>query len=154
MVKYTTGGRIHHMDGMSESGKMGIGESDVFLDFQERLSRVAGVDRPVLIIGERGSGKELAVRRIHYLSRRWQNNLVAVNCASLPASLIESELFGYEQGAFTGAVKARKGRLRAVLKRRREEPSFWMKSGFFLLRCRRRSCASSNTGHMSVSARL
>ncbi len=98
------------MDGMSESGKMGIGESDVFLDFQERLSRVAGVDRPVLIIGERGSGKELAVRRIHYLSHRWQKNLVAVNCASLPASLIESELFGYEQGAFTGAVKARKGR--------------------------------------------
>ena len=98
------------MEGMSESGKMGIGESDVYLDFQERLSRVAGVDRPVLIIGERGSGKELAVRRIHYLSHRWQKNLVAVNCASLPASLIESELFGYEQGAFTGAVKARKGR--------------------------------------------
>ncbi len=89
---------------------MGIGESDVFLDFQDRLSRVAKVDRSVLIIGERGSGKELAVQRIHYLSGRWQKNLVAVNCAALPSSLIESELFGYEQGAFTGATKTRKGR--------------------------------------------
>lgn len=93
-----------------QESRQGIGESDVFLDFQDRLSRVAKVDRPVLIIGERGSGKELAVRRIHYLSERWQHNLVAVNCAALPASLIESELFGYEQGAFTGATRTRKGR--------------------------------------------
>lgn len=93
-----------------QESRQGIGESDVFLDFQDRLSRVAKVDRPVLIIGERGSGKELAVRRIHYLSERWQHNLVTVNCAALPASLIESELFGYEQGAFTGATRTRKGR--------------------------------------------
>lgn len=98
------------MSGAHDNLKMGIGESDVFLDFQDKLSRVATVDRPVLIIGERGSGKELAVQRIHYLSHRWQKNLVAVNCAALPSSLIESELFGYEQGAFTGAVKTRKGR--------------------------------------------
>lgn len=94
----------------TDAVKMGIGESDVYLDFQDRLSRVAKVDRSVLIIGERGSGKELAVQRIHYLSPRWQKNLVAVNCAALPSSLIESELFGYEQGAFTGANHTRKGR--------------------------------------------
>lgn len=109
MVIVADNGRIHHMNGVSQK-EMGIGESDVFLDFQDRLSRVAGVDRSVLIIGERGSGKELAVQRIHYLSPRWQKSLVAVNCAALPSSLIESELFGYEQGAFTGAVKTRKGR--------------------------------------------
>ena len=110
MVNKSNSGRICHMSGMNDGIKMGIGESDVFLDFQARLSRVAGVDRSVLIIGERGRGKELAVQRIHYLSARWQKNLVAVNCAALPSSLIESELFGYEQGAFTGAVKTRKGR--------------------------------------------
>lgn len=87
-----------------------IGESEEYILFQEKLSKVAKIDRPVLIIGERGSGKELAVRRIHYLSSRWQSNLVAVNCAALPQSLIETELFGYESGAFTGATKTRKGR--------------------------------------------
>ena len=87
-----------------------IGESEVFLDFQRKIADAATVDRSVLVIGERGSGKELAARRLHYLSKRWQKNLVTVNCAALTPSLIESELFGYEQGAFTGAVKTRKGR--------------------------------------------
>jgi psp operon transcriptional activator PspF len=87
-----------------------IGESEEYLSFLQKLSRVAKIDRPVLIIGERGSGKELAVKRLHYLSSRWQENLVTVNCAALPSSLIETELFGYEQGAFTGATKTRKGR--------------------------------------------
>lgn len=90
--------------------RQSIGESEVYSFFLESLSRVAKVDRSVLIIGERGSGKELAVQRLHYLSKRWEKNLVAVNCAALPSSLIESELFGYEQGAFTGASKTRKGR--------------------------------------------
>lgn len=87
-----------------------IGESEAYLDFQEKVSRVASIDRPVLLIGERGTGKELAARRLHYMSSRWQKPLVAVNCAALPPSLIESELFGYEKGAFTGAVSTRKGR--------------------------------------------
>lgn len=87
-----------------------IGESEVFLDFLNRLSRAAKVDRSVLVVGERGSGKEIAAGRLHYLSSRWQNPLVTVNCAALPGSLIESELFGYEPGAFTGAQKLRKGR--------------------------------------------
>lgn len=87
-----------------------IGESEVFLDFQEKLSKVAVINRSVLLIGERGTGKELAVKRLHYLSKRWEKPLVAVNCAALPSSLVETELFGYESGAFTGATKTRKGR--------------------------------------------
>ena len=65
-----------------------LGQSEAFLAFQERLSRVARVDRPVLIIGERGSGKELAARRLHYLSERWNHPLVALNCAALAPTLI------------------------------------------------------------------
>jgi psp operon transcriptional activator len=91
-----------------------LGQSDAFLAFQERLSRVAGVDRPVLIIGERGTGKELAAKRVHYLSRRWQEPLVELNCAALTPTLIESELFGHETGAFTGATTRRKGRFEAA----------------------------------------
>lgn len=97
---------------MSESSyeQTPLGESEVFLNFQQELSRAAKVDRSVLIVGERGSGKELAAKRLHYLSPRWQKALVTVNCAALPPSLIETELFGHEAGAFTGADKARKGR--------------------------------------------
>ncbi len=91
-----------------------IGQSDAFLSFQENLSRVAGVDRPVLIIGERGTGKELAAQRIHYLSERWQEPLMALNCAALAPTLIESELFGHEAGAFTGATRMRTGRFEAA----------------------------------------
>ncbi len=87
-----------------------IGESEVFLDFLHRIAEAATVDRSVLVIGERGSGKELAASRLHYLSKRWQKPLITLNCAALAPSLIESELFGYEQGAFTGANKTRKGR--------------------------------------------
>jgi psp operon transcriptional activator len=92
----------------------GIGESEAFLDFQERLSRVAKVDRPVLIVGERGSGKELAVHRLHYLSGRWQGPLIALNAAALAPGVLESELFGHEAGAFTGASKRRQGRFEAA----------------------------------------
>jgi psp operon transcriptional activator len=91
-----------------------LGQSEAFLAFQEALSRVAPVQRPVLLIGERGTGKELAATRLHYLSGRWQRPLVALNCASLAPSLIESELFGYERGAFTGALQRRLGRFEAA----------------------------------------
>jgi psp operon transcriptional activator len=87
-----------------------IGQSEAFLDFQARLAAVAPVERPVLIIGERGTGKELAAARLHYLSRRWQGPLQSLNCASLSPNLIESELFGHEQGAFTGATARKAGR--------------------------------------------
>jgi psp operon transcriptional activator len=78
------------------------------------LSRVAPIQRPVLLIGERGTGKELAAARLHFLSGRWQRPFVALNCASLASSLIESELFGYERGAFTGALQRRVGRFEAA----------------------------------------
>jgi psp operon transcriptional activator len=80
-----------------------IGQSETFIAFQEQISRVAPVERPVMVIGERGTGKELAAARIHYLSRRWEKPLVTLNCAALTPTLIGSELFGYEKGAFTGA---------------------------------------------------
>jgi psp operon transcriptional activator len=98
------------MDNSSPRIREAIGESETFIAFQEQLSKVAKVDRPVLIMGERGSGKELAAARLHYLSQRWQEPLVALNCAALSSSLIESELFGYEAGAFTGADHRRAGR--------------------------------------------
>jgi psp operon transcriptional activator len=91
-----------------------IGESERFLEFQEKLARAAKVDRPLLIVGERGTGKELAAGRLHYHSPRWEGPLVALNCAAIPPTLIESELFGYEPGAFTGAVRRRAGRFEAA----------------------------------------
>ena len=87
-----------------------IGESPAFLDLVERISRVALIDRPVIIVGERGTGKELIAQRLHRLSERWGEPLVTMNCAALPETLIEAELFGHEAGAFTGAARARAGR--------------------------------------------
>lgn len=91
-----------------------LGQSESFLQFQEKLSRVAGVERPVLLIGERGTGKELAAGRVHFLSSRWEKPFVTLNCAALSPTLIESELFGYERGAFTGAEGRRTGRFEAA----------------------------------------
>ncbi|MGC6329791.1 phage shock protein operon transcriptional activator [Rhizorhabdus sp. FW153] len=87
-----------------------IGQSLAFLDSVERASRAAALNRPVLVIGERGTGKELVAERLHRLSQRWDGPLVTLNCAALPETLIEAELFGHEAGAFTGATKARAGR--------------------------------------------
>ncbi len=103
-------GETERVSGIHEA----LGQSDAFLDFQERLSRVAQVDRPVLIVGERGTGKELAASRVHYLSRRWDGPFVALNCSALSATLIEAELFGHEAGAFTGATGRRRGRFEAA----------------------------------------
>lgn len=87
-----------------------IGQSGAFLDMVERASRAAALNRPVLVIGERGTGKELIAERLHRLSPRWAGPLITMNCAALPETLVEAELFGHEAGAFTGATKTREGR--------------------------------------------
>jgi psp operon transcriptional activator len=95
---------------MAERENQFIGQSGAFLDAVERASRAAPMRRPVLVIGERGTGKELIAERLHRLSNRWGEPLVTMNCAALPETLIEAELFGHEAGAFTGATKSREGR--------------------------------------------
>ncbi len=98
------------MSAASETLPPLVGESGCFLTMLDQVSRVAPLDRPVLVIGERGTGKELVAARLHFLSRRWKRPLVKLNCAALAESLLESELFGHEAGAFTGAQRRRSGR--------------------------------------------
>src|SRR5438093_3316371 len=86
-----------------------VRQSSSFLDSLESASRAAPLRRPVLVVGERGTGKELIAERLHRLSSRWDEPLVVMNCAALPETLIEAELFGHEAGAFTGASRARAG---------------------------------------------
>ena len=87
-----------------------LGQSNSFLEVLEQISQIAPLNKPVLIIGERGTGKELVAARLHYLSKRWEQTYLKLNCAALSENLLESELFGYEAGAFTGAQKRREGR--------------------------------------------
>jgi psp operon transcriptional activator len=87
-----------------------IGEAPSFLAMLEHVSRAAKLVKPVLVIGERGTGKELIASRLHYLSPRWEQPLIKVNCAALTESLLESELFGHQAGAFTGATRTHIGR--------------------------------------------
>jgi psp operon transcriptional activator len=93
-----------------ERAEQFIGQSLAFLDAVERASLAAPLNRPVLVIGERGTGKELIAERLHHLSSRWSGPLIIMNCAALPENLIEAELFGHEAGSFTGAAKTRHGR--------------------------------------------
>jgi len=87
-----------------------IGRSDALLRVLDDVKEVAGTDATVLILGETGTGKELVARAIHLASGRRDKPLIKVNCAAIPATLMESEFFGHEQGAFTGATKKRDGR--------------------------------------------
>src|SRR3984893_11114074 len=91
-----------------------IGSSPNFLTAVEQLGAVSRVDCAVLIRGETGTGKEVVARAIHDGSARRQQRFVAINCAAIPASLIESELFGHERGAFTGALAQRIGRFQSA----------------------------------------
>lgn len=87
-----------------------IGQANSFLNVLDQVSQLAPLDKPVLIIGERGTGKELIAARLHFLSRRWDQQYQTLNCAALNENLLESELFGHEAGAFTGASKRHEGR--------------------------------------------
>jgi len=87
-----------------------IGQSNALLEVLEHVSQIAPLSKPVLIIGERGTGKELIAERLHYLSKRWDQNFIKLNCSSLSENLLESELFGHESGAFTGAKGKHEGR--------------------------------------------
>jgi DNA-binding NtrC family response regulator len=91
-----------------------IGESAVMCDLRQRLRKVALTDSNILITGETGTGKELAAQLLYQNSRRRDKPFVAINCAAIPDSLFESELFGYERGAFTGANQSRGGKLKAA----------------------------------------
>ncbi|WP_047043610.1 phage shock protein operon transcriptional activator [Vibrio mexicanus] len=87
-----------------------IGESASFLAVLDKVSKLAAIERPILIIGERGTGKELIAQRLHYLSKRWDQPLVTLNCSTLSEGLIDSELFGHESGSFTGSKGRHQGR--------------------------------------------
>ena len=91
-----------------------IGSSPNFMAVFEDVRTVAPVDCAVLIQGETGTGKEVIARAIHDASSRRQHRFVAINCAAIPAALLESELFGYERGAFTGAMTQRMGRFQTA----------------------------------------
>ena len=86
------------------------GESPCFVKVLEEVSQIAPLNKPVLIVGERGTGKELIAARLHYLSQRWEATLLKMNCAAISESLLETELFGHEAGAFTGATRVHHGR--------------------------------------------
>src|SRR5580698_8635332 len=91
-----------------------IGSSTRFRAVLEQIKLVAPVDSAVLVRGETGTGKEAIAQAIHETSPRRNNNFVAINCAAIPAALLESELFGHERGAFTGAVSQRMGRFQSA----------------------------------------
>ena len=96
---------------MSEKKDNLLGESNNFLEVLEQVSRLAPLEKPVLVIGERGTGKELIASRLHYLSDRWQGPFVSLNCAALNENLLDSEPVGHEAGAFSRAQKRHLGRL-------------------------------------------
>ena len=91
-----------------------FGETAVMAAVQESIRRLADTNVPVLITGESGTGKEIIAQLIHRHSQAAHKPLVRVNCAAIPSNLIESELFGYEKGAFTGASGAKPGRVEAA----------------------------------------
>jgi two-component system nitrogen regulation response regulator NtrX len=87
-----------------------VGDSEQMRTVMAKIEKVAPVPRPVLVLGPRGTGKELVARAIHTLSTRASEPFITINCAAVPESLLESELFGHEEGAFTGATKQKEGK--------------------------------------------
>jgi hypothetical protein len=110
--------RLQHLTGI-------VGESEAIRELLERVVQMAPVDSTVLVTGESGTGKELVARGLHALSPRRHRAFLAVNVAALSETLLESELFGHEKGAFTGAIDARKGFFELA----HRGPSSWTRSG-------------------------
>jgi formate hydrogenlyase transcriptional activator len=115
-----------------------VGESPILKEVLSRVAIVAPCDATVLILGETGTGKELVARAVHRLSSRKKASFIKLNCAAIPMGLLESELFGHEKGAFTGAVTQKIGGLSLLTK----EPSFLMKWEKFPRKSSRSFCAS------------
>jgi len=111
---YIFSGFLHHEAGSAMTSRQHadrlLGESPAFLEVLERVSQMAPLNKPVLIVGERGTGKELIAARLHFLSSRWDQEFIKMNCAAISESLMETELFGHDAGAFTGAQKLHRGR--------------------------------------------
>lgn len=106
----TLASRVRSLEQRAALRERMIGSSPVMNEIYKTIGRIAGSDAAVLVTGETGTGKELAANLIHQYSERRSGPMVKVNCAALPETLIESELFGHEKGAFTGALAQRKGR--------------------------------------------
>ena len=90
---------------MTSSPQRAIGSSAALAQALEQASALASINRPVLVLGERGTGKELIAERLHYLSPRWDQAFVSINCATISEDLMESELFGHEPGALYRSTK-------------------------------------------------
>ncbi|MBT8340795.1 MAG: sigma 54-interacting transcriptional regulator [Desulfatitalea sp.] len=105
-------GRKVTLDDIEHNHNKILSKSDAIKKVLNRVESVAGTNATVLILGETGTGKEVVARAIHNLSPRKDRAMVKVNCCALPATLIESELFGYAKGAFSGADSSKEGALR------------------------------------------
>ena len=110
MARLRGKGTVH----VEESGHELLGDSYPIRELRKLLSKLAPTESPVLIRGESGTGKELVARTLHRLSQRRENPFVAINCGAIPEHLIQSELFGHEKGAFTGAHQRKVGRIEAA----------------------------------------
>ena len=133
-------GRLREQTGsMALDGVIGV--SDAMRSLCRSVEKVAPTNATVLVLGESGTGKELFARALHRLSGRSHEPFVAINCAAIPDTLLESELFGYEKGAFTGAAKRTIGKLESQAAAR----CSWMRWEKCRPPCRRSSCASSRS---------
>jgi formate hydrogenlyase transcriptional activator len=124
-----------------------VGSCEPMRQVLKQVTKVAPSDSTVLILGETGTGKELIARALHRRSNRAARAFVRVNCAAIPQSLIASELFGHEKGAFTGALQRRIGRFESAA----EGHSSLMKSAIFQWRLRSHSCVCYRSASLSES---